>query len=116
MGIGSHFNCCGKGKIDNNEFTDDDINNPNADNKVNNKDENNKNNDTKNQVQESNIVQSNNIFNKDYSFKGKSFNSTLVVAKNDSNINKGPFVPNTIEQKNTKEAIESFDKMFENLN
>ena len=38
------------------------------------------------------------------------------MAKNDSNINKGPFVPNTIEEKNTKEAMESFDEMFNKLN
>jgi len=56
---------------------------------------------------------------KNYTFRGKSSqltNSVLVLSKNDGKINKGPFVPNTIEQKNTKEEMESFDEMFDKLN
>ena len=107
MGIGGHFNCCGKGNVQNTSVIMDN-------NEQNNENEN------KNNGEENNIIAGSNInFNRDYTFKGKSINctnSTLVMAKNDSNINKGPFVPNTIEQKNTKEAMESFDEMFNKLN
>ena len=105
MGISSHFNCCGNGNVQNTSLLMDN----NEQNKKN-----------ENIGEENNYITGSNInFNRDYTFKGKSINctsSTLVMAKNDSNINKGPFVPNTIEEKNTKEAMESFDEMFNKLN
>ena len=107
MGISSHFNCCGNGNVQNTSVLMDN-------NEQNNENEN------KNDGEKNNYRTGSNInFNRDYTFKGKSINctsSTLVMAKNDSNINKGPFVPNTIEEKNTKEAMESFDEMFNKLN
>ena len=107
MGISSHFNCCGNGNVQNTSVLMDN-------NEQNNENEN------KNDGEKNNYITRSNInFNRDYTFKGKSINctsSTLVMAKNDSNINKGPFVPNTIEEKNTKEAMESFDEMFNKLN
>ena len=107
MGISSHFNCSGNGNVQNTSVL--------MDNNEQNNENENKNNEEKNNY----ITGSNINFNRDYTFKGKSINctsSTLVMAKNDSNINKGPFVPNTIEEKNTKEAMESFDEMFNKLN
>ena len=107
MGISSHFNCCGNGNVQNTSVL--------MDNNEQNNENENKNNGEKNNY----ITGSNINFNRDYTFKGKSINwtsSTLVMAKNDSNINKGPFVPNTIEEKNTKEAMESSDEMFNKLN
>ena len=107
MGISSHFNCCGNGNVQNTSVLMDN-------NEQNNENEN------KNDGEKNNYITGSNInFKRDYTFKGKSINcnsSTLVMAKNDSNINKGPFVPNTIEEKNTKEAMESFDEMFNKLN
>ena len=107
MGISSHFNCCGNGNVQNTSVLMD------------NNEQNNENENKNNEEENNNITGSNINFKRDYTFKGKSINctsSTLVMAKNDSNINKGPFVPNTIEEKNTKEAMESFDEMFNKLN
>ena len=107
MGIGSHFNCCGKGNlgVSINMKIDDDRNENNI--------------NEKNTAEENNMYKSNENTNGDYTFQAKSShntNSSYVVAKNNSILNKGPFIPNTIEQKNIKGVMESFDEMFEKLN
>ena len=111
MGTGSYFFCCGNGKKEKDEFVVDE--NDKKEEKVDDKNENNNNNDN------NNIIGSNINIDNNYTFRGKSSqltNSVLVLSKNDGKINKGPFVPNTIEQKNTKEEMESFDEMFDKLN
>ena len=112
MGIGSHFNCCGKSDLKKTVLIIDE-------NDTDNQEVANKENEDKKIIENKNIIQSNTNFNRDYTFQAKSsqcINSVLVLPNNESDVNKGPFVPNTIEQKNTKEALESFDEMFERLN
>ena len=111
MGIACPFNYCGTVKKEKAEFiTDDEKKKDSTDTD---KDENKITNDN-------NIIVKTEIkIDKNYTFRGKSSqltNSVLVLSKNDGKINKGPFVPNTIEQKNTKEEMESFDEMFDKLN
>ena len=111
MGTGSYLFCCGKGKKEKGEFIIDD-----HDKKEEKEDDKNDNNNTNDN---NNIIISNINFDNNYTFRGKSSqltNSVLVLSKNDDKINKGPFVPNTIEQKNTKEEMGSFDELYDKLN
>ena len=84
MGIGSHFNCCGKSDLKKTVLIIDE-------NNTDNQEVANKENEDKKIIEKKNIIQSNTNFNRDYTFQAKSSqctNSVLVLPNNESDVNK----------------------------